>query len=56
MTSTLIAAIAAGIAVVVSAVFTGLAQLQHNQNHHGPDEQPPVGGQSSQGSPRDGSH
>lgn len=53
MTPTLIAAIAAGVGVVVSAVFTGLAQLQHNRTQHGNDGSPPAGGQSSQG-PRQG--
>lgn len=54
MTPTLIAAIAAGIGVVVSAIFTGLAQLQHNRTQHG-DGPPPAGGQSSQGPQQDGS-
>jgi hypothetical protein len=40
MTPTLIAAIAAGAAVVVSAVFTGLAQLQHNKTQHGQGQDP----------------
>lgn len=47
MTPTLIAAIGAAAAVVVSAIFTGLAQLQHNRNYHGPT--------SADSSPADGS-
>jgi hypothetical protein len=55
VTPTLIAAIAAGIGVIVSAVFTGLAQLQHNRSQHGDGGQSQAGGQSSQGPPLDGS-
>lgn len=55
MTPTLIAALAAGIGVVVSAVFTGLAQLQHNRTQHGDGGPSQAGGPSSPAPPPGGS-
>lgn len=55
MTPTMIAALASGLSVVISAVFAGLLQLQHNRTYHGDAAPPQAGGQSSPSKPPGGS-
>lgn len=52
MTPAMIAAIGSAAAVIVSAIFTGLVQLQHNRSYHGQDQPAPPAGSGSASRPQ----